>query len=427
MQNQPKRVSLLRKDICNILNDFEDLLQIACFYCDGKGNQLGAYGFPERSNFCRFISNFDGENVCRQSYMQSHIQAMHAKTPQIYFCPFGLVNITIPVFLPDKTCDFITAGPFIFTPPDDLLIKNILDLNVRLRPKARELRLRLGEINVKSEGQAQSLFTIIWYALQGLMGTNETASLSVPGEQTNTVDAQYLLSTLEQKIAADPCRQWQQKCYRLRKEFELLSQNVVENLSKKTLESLITNFMEQLYEGNVFYQIHGRALQYIAVLLKLTLAENINPNMIFSLDCKEIFNVMEADNLAALSTSLYAINDRFIECYLPGKSLANKGLLFQIMYYIRAHYDSISLQDVAEEVGLSPAYLSNLFKKETGRSYSSYLNKVRIEESKRLLRQQYSLADIAQRVGFSDQSYYSNVFRKYEGISPHKWRQLYSD
>lgn len=80
---------------------------------------------------------------------------------------------------------------------------------------------------------------------------------------------------------------------------------------------------------------------------------------------------------------------------------------------------------MAGRVYLSPAYFSRLFKEETGESFTVYLNRVRIERSKELLlHQNLRLADIAQLVGFEDQSYFTKVFKKIVGMPPLRYRAL---
>ena len=79
---------------------------------------------------------------------------------------------------------------------------------------------------------------------------------------------------------------------------------------------------------------------------------------------------------------------------------------------------------MARRVYLSPAYFSRVFKEETGEAFTAYLNRVRIDRSKELLRHKsIRLTDIALLVGFEDQSYYSKLFKKLEGISPLRFRE----
>lgn len=84
----------------------------------------------------------------------------------------------------------------------------------------------------------------------------------------------------------------------------------------------------------------------------------------------------------------------------------------------------LSLKSVAEAVGLSPAYLSALFKKETGQNLSEYLTQVRIEHSKELLcRTNKLIYEVADAVGFRDYRYFSQIFKKHVGQTPKQFQQ----
>ncbi len=86
---------------------------------------------------------------------------------------------------------------------------------------------------------------------------------------------------------------------------------------------------------------------------------------------------------------------------------------------------NLSLRFVAEKVGLSEAYFSSLFHAEIRIPFRKYLTNVRIEEAKYLLEQgECKIWDIACRTGFSDESYFSKVFKKATDVSPKDWRKL---
>ena len=99
-------------------------------------------------------------------------------------------------------------------------------------------------------------------------------------------------------------------------------------------------------------------------------------------------------------------------------------MIFNVKKYIQKNYsEKISLESVAAQVFLSPGYLSSLFKEATGESLISYINRVRVEESKVLLLEtKDNLVDISNACGFEDQSYFARVFKKFTGVSPSKYR-----
>ena len=95
-----------------------------------------------------------------------------------------------------------------------------------------------------------------------------------------------------------------------------------------------------------------------------------------------------------------------------------------IKEYIGEHYsENITLNDIADIVFLNPAYLSAMFKKETGQAYTAYLTQVRLDKAVELLNKTDDKTYvIAAKVGYQEQNYFSYVFKKRFGVSPTKFR-----
>ncbi len=86
--------------------------------------------------------------------------------------------------------------------------------------------------------------------------------------------------------------------------------------------------------------------------------------------------------------------------------------------------EPLDLERIAAECELSPFYLSRRFKAQTGSTLRNYLEQVRIQRAKQyLLDVSMPVVDVAARVGFSEQAYFSNVFRKCVGVSPSEFRK----
>ncbi len=93
--------------------------------------------------------------------------------------------------------------------------------------------------------------------------------------------------------------------------------------------------------------------------------------------------------------------------------------------YVEEHYyENLMLADVAQKVGISSGYLSTLFQKQMSKGFVDYLNEVRIEYACTYLRQSYlKTYEIAYKVGFRDEKYFSKVFKKIKGQSPSEYRK----
>lgn len=95
--------------------------------------------------------------------------------------------------------------------------------------------------------------------------------------------------------------------------------------------------------------------------------------------------------------------------------------------FIHNHYqEQITLEEVSEYVGLTPAYFSVMFKKETEIGFAKYLISERIEGAKELLREtSLSVADICRKVGYNDPKHFTRLFEKNVGVKPAVYRKLY--
>ena len=93
--------------------------------------------------------------------------------------------------------------------------------------------------------------------------------------------------------------------------------------------------------------------------------------------------------------------------------------------YIAGHYDdpNLSVEALCDQLHLSPAYFSTLFKRETQKSFTAYVTEVRMERAARLLRETDEKTYlIAQRTGYADPNYFSFVFKRHFGMPPSKFR-----
>lgn len=96
-----------------------------------------------------------------------------------------------------------------------------------------------------------------------------------------------------------------------------------------------------------------------------------------------------------------------------------------IRRYIDLHFkESLSLDQLAEESHMNKFYLSHAFKRQYGISPINYMIERRLEESKYLLAEtDLSMSQISQLLGFSSLSYFSQLFRKTQAVSPREYRQ----
>lgn len=94
--------------------------------------------------------------------------------------------------------------------------------------------------------------------------------------------------------------------------------------------------------------------------------------------------------------------------------------------YIDEHYmEKLNVEKVADCVGVSEGHFSRIFKQQTGKTFTKYLNEIRIDNAEKLIcNSTYKLYEIAELVGIQDYAYFTQIFKKNKNISPSDLRKL---
>lgn len=128
-------------------------------------------------------------------------------------------------------------------------------------------------------------------------------------------------------------------------------------------------------------------------------------------------------NMACRPEELTGWTLRFIEQMVDELNLTRKSNFHQMVETVKAYVRDncmidVSLNNVAEQVGLSSFYLSKLFKKETGFNFKDFTISVRMERAMQLLREGHmNVNEVASAVGYTNANYFSTAFHRYFGVT----------
>lgn len=137
---------------------------------------------------------------------------------------------------------------------------------------------------------------------------------------------------------------------------------------------------------------------------------------------KEALNVKELENyIVNVMTALAKEIDQTID---PLEIKEQRKVIDKAKAYIGAHLsEKITLKMISEHVYLSETYFSFLFKKIMGITYIDYIQKLRMQEAKKLLvNTNYKVYKVAELIGYSDYKYFSVQFKKYAALTPKEYR-----
>ncbi|MDD7740240.1 MAG: response regulator [Fusicatenibacter sp.] len=220
-----------------------------------------------------------------------------------------------------------------------------------------------------------------------------------------------------------PFREEQSEIY-VQVDAEILIHQIQQDIRMKDIESLkdhFGQFVKRYEHQTVFSQVYIKFL--FSNLLK-EIYDNLEDTDERELD-REIDQLYRSNDMNGVILAVRSGIARLEKVFASEGKGYKRREVEQIKQYIRANYQdgNLGVDQMAREVGMTPNYLSSIFKKETGENLSRYLKNFRMEKARGMLENtNEKIGEICQKCGFSNVSYFCQSFRECYGISPQKYR-----
>ncbi len=166
-----------------------------------------------------------------------------------------------------------------------------------------------------------------------------------------------------------------------------------------------------------------------ALISRLCLEEGLDREVAYGMS--DLY-IQKVDTLSTL-TQIYELRDKMVNDYTNTMHNAKKNQTYsrqtaKAIDYISNNLNSrITLTDIAQELDMTPSYLSKLFSKETGQSLSVYIKVEKLKAAANMLQySDISITDISEYYHFSSQSHFTASFTEYHGLTPKKFRDKYT-
>lgn len=169
-----------------------------------------------------------------------------------------------------------------------------------------------------------------------------------------------------------------------------------------------------------------RLYSVTARILKFTYEMNLSNEEMLAESADVFSHPEKLSTIDAVCDWLYGICERISISLQHSVADYHQTLCDNAAAYISKNYtdSKLDLNQIAEHVQITPAYLSSLFKKYKGENLSSYLTDVRIDAACQLLQNTaLPLKAISDKVGYSNQYYFSACFKKKTGMTPSAYRE----
>lgn len=199
-------------------------------------------------------------------------------------------------------------------------------------------------------------------------------------------------------------------------------QHAVKSGERARAEQFMSQAAAVLYQPGLQLEAIDLALLRLFTALSETLLDSGIHREWFA--GRDLFRTYKKDTLATTLNWLRQLALEAAEQFGKDAGGVHAELVHRLKAYIdeNAHQD-ISLDLLADIAGLSPAYVSTLFKEVLRVSYSDYLTSVRMERAKQLLAAgSLTVTEIASRVGYRNLQYFSTRFKAYTGMTPNQYK-----
>lgn len=406
----------------NIQKQLSELLKVPIHIYD-RNHRILSSGYEE-NDFCKACSSVQQCNK-RKDGNGSRNQL----DDTMYKCDYNLIELEIPITLNDNTFGYIKSSCFTFN-------------------NSERIDEKIDEIGIKS-GIERSR---IWNAYKAIPNIIKSR-IYVIGEHLS-IASQFIQIMLQRSIL----------------EHELVTKDneiLINAKEKILLKDALKKISGKIFTDKIFTASLGKAKEIVYPYeLELTLenaikeldASKINESILgyrnIYVDSEEIVQEMivvlsrtalrKLENVEIVS-QMRKKYDKYLRDIkkedpweiLKGfcmdciqeyeKVIQNNGreLIDNINIYIKSHYrEDLNLNLIADLFFISPNYLSSLFNEKNKISFSDYIQNLRIEEAKEYLKTtNMKVYDIGKRVGYKNNSYFINIFKKSVGMTPSEFRK----
>ena len=412
-----KIYSLISKGrITGILNTLHSFTGLSIDLIDADGTLLESYG--DTNSYCALLKNdLFSESDCARIHFKAGRHAQKIGEAYIFTCHANLTHIAFPLISHNELLGSIIIGPFLMDKPDNTLITSLKDINSLPTAKILDLYDELSGLQIIEPQRVNHLKKLVDHLLAPLMPDEHALLLETQKKMYQQAKINETIQIYKEQSLPHSLQFFYEK------EAVLLEKVRTGNIPEvKALLNDMIGYVLFSHGGSIdAVRIHS--IELTTLLSRVALDGGAKTDIVYRLNGSFIKLITSEQSLDELCNLLQDAAESFMNAMFNETDKGNMYIRTALKYIMNHYGHSITLNDVAEEVGLSPNYFSTIFHKIVGMNFREYLNRVRVEESKRLLLStDYPITDIAIAMGFPDQSYYCKVFKSIVGVTPGKYR-----
>lgn len=177
------------------------------------------------------------------------------------------------------------------------------------------------------------------------------------------------------------------------------------------------------YEKDTLSRVKVRAAEVCTLLCRACIERGTDNDLQLYLNSRLLEALKESRSMEDVEILICRNLDIYTSTLQYVDSQHSRNVRRVLRHVLRHFPENITLMKISADLNISPGHLSTQIRQETGMTFREYLNRVRVEEARRLIdNTDYTLIEIAIACGFRDQSYFTKIFKRYTGKTPGQYR-----
>ena len=371
----------------------------------------------EKENSCAFCEKYNKScnNLHINAIRESHIMG----GSNAYNCDLGILFWTSPLYQDDNFIGALCASGLQTDKKEECMDKMSIICNKSLDKK--ELSKITDTLPFVDNDKTGALSELLLLCAVSLSERSEGCHAALKKKALNKAELSEKIEELKNKNNAG------NYSFEYSIEKEKLLVQAMKSGNTAEARHILNDILANLIAGGSpksFKFMQYRAIELAILLSRAARDPALNERMALADNNAYIRAIQDAVNVDELSRILYRMTEELGNQIQDFQGINHSSALKRAKYFLMENFTrKISLEEIASASGFSAPYFSTIFKEEVGENLSSYLNRLRVEKAKIMLRESnYALSEIARSCGFEDQSWFSKIFRHFTGISPGKYR-----
>jgi two-component system response regulator YesN len=398
--------------------------RLSLYLADGHGRILWPKAKEtSRPVLCRLLHGQSREGrLCRTARRKALREAVRWGEASIGACCHALMQIVAPVMDSGKVAGALVASPFLMAEPTEIQVEEV-GVFSRFPGKRKACLKALAQLPVLGSDETREASRALFQLAGDLSRPNLDCLLRM--REIQELQGKIADEIQDLKTAGRDSDPYALTKLSYEEEREIVARIRLGDRegAKEILYRLLAITLSQYLEN--FDLLKISLLELPIVLSRAAVEAGAKVEEILGIRYRFITELAGIRDQETLCLWVVRMVEKLVDSLSQNGPVQNQGRLRKALDFVEANYaERLTVERIAREVFLSPSRLSHLIKKEMGVTLGDYICRVKVERAKGLLRNpEKPISEIALDVGFSDQSYFTKVFRKVEKCTPRAFRE----